>query len=536
MSQPREDRDNIAVDRNEEEQKYDVGGAPMPGRPPPPGGPDQSTLEWGNGAEDGDTGGPRDMAAGAMAGFREVIPAIRDRSCNDRLWAVAFIVSMIVAIVLAFIQISKAFTDDKSKLDFPEYGVVMMFAFLISEMFVLTVMFVPASAFKFLLPLAGFGTPMFAIYSFFQGSKAGGWLGYILGFELLLFTCLQWLHLVAARSWTNGLWIPIYEVASTLVEKNLSYSPFVLILLTIQFPISSIFVMGAEQAFFQDSYLGTFTLLVIMVVGYWACQVVQNIIHMVISGIIIANFTKRRKVDHSTKNSIKRALSTSFGSLARAALLTDFVQGFAWFAQIAPNFMKSQTFEKIQSSMNVYGLALVTRYGCPFAEASDKAWKAFKLMPNFLKVYEEDCTLTVQIHLSWLGSMLTTSFALVMLPYLGQVKKFALSALLRGGATTAAAAKAQAPLIIGQQEKMFWIAASLIVGYMLCSIAITVVRASITTMFIMIVQSPDEMCEAHPEIHAKIKYVWNRKFGNDAWERLVARSAAAERAARQVAV
>eukprot|EP01083_Nonionella_stella_P018844 52409_1 len=160
------------------------------------------------------------------------------------------------------------------------------------------------------------------------------------------------------------------------------------------------------------------------------------------------------------------------------------------------------------------------------------------MMPNHVRMWEEDCTLSIQIHLSWLGSMIIAAFALFVMPVMSLGVKARIALKDTGVTLTQDQLKMETTKGASQDEKMFWLGASLILGFMLTSIAVTVIRASITTMLVMIIQCPEQICEAHPEIHAKLKHAWDRHFGNDAWARLLAgRAVAAKRAAaKKIAV
>jgi hypothetical protein len=246
------------------------------------------------------------------------------------------------------------------------------------------------------------------------------------------------------------------------------------------------------------------TIILMVFSFYWGTQFLRNTLHVVTSGTVGMWWAAPSSGD-PTCGSIKRALTTSFGSIALGSMLIAIVQTLRFLAETARdgarrhrNFVTAclaacalcliRMLEAAMRYFTSYAFCQVALYGTGFVESGKNAFRLFERR-GWSAVFNDyliDRTLTL--------------------------------AGLLFGACSGIVGAAIGRLFIshGDSDDRFDVmvicgAVSFVVGFLVCSIVSGVIESAVKTVFVCFAERPEALLSTHPEEFAEIMSAWWRE-------------------------
>jgi hypothetical protein len=256
----------------------------------------------------------------------------------------------------------------------------------------------------------------------------------------------------------------------------------------------------------QSTSTGTFIATVAWVFFlYWFCYTAQNVAHCTTSGTV-GSWWFTQQPTNAVSGSLKRALTTSFGSIALGSLIVALIQTVRFVLRSLERSMRRsdnvvaaaiiccarcliRQFEELVRYFNKYAFIVVSLYGKSFRAAGGDVWSMFHTR-GWTAIINDDLVEAV-LFVASLGIAAVT--ALVG----GGV------ALAQSGGTLTSVSL---PILI-----------SFIVGILLSTTILGVIDSATKTIFVCYAKAPSALHATHPTAFFKINDAWGQ-FYPDAYE------------------
>jgi hypothetical protein len=240
---------------------------------------------------------------------------------------------------------------------------------------------------------------------------------------------------------------------------------------------------------------------VLLVSFYWGVQVLRNTLHVVTAGTVGTWWATSSGGD-PTWGSLKRACSTSFGSIALGSLIIAVIQAIRAFAEGARNNARRngnfaalccaafavcliRMLEDIMRYFTAYAFCQVALYGTNFWESGRNAFLLFTRR-GWMAVFND-----VIIERSLM-------LAALLFGAICAVFSFFISGLFvdKGSPEDIAAAR----IIAG--------VSGFVVGFLMCAIIAGIIESAVKTVFVCFAERPEALMASHPDEFAEIMGAW----------------------------
>lgn len=234
---------------------------------------------------------------------------------------------------------------------------------------------------------------------------------------------------------------------------------------------------------------------------YWGSQVIRNTLHVVTAGTVGTWWATSGRSD-PTCGSVRRACTTSFGSIALGSLVIAIVQTVRWMAESARNRARRsgnaaaaccaacavcliRYFENILKYFTSYAFCQVALYGNSFWDSGRQAYHLFNRR-GWNAVFNDviiDRTLMM-------GALVFGAICGVSCAIIGRLF------IAKG---------------TGEEQTAVVVITGLlgfVVGVLMCSIVSGVIESAVKTVFVCFADRPEALMATHPSEFAEITSAW----------------------------
>lgn len=220
---------------------------------------------------------------------------------------------------------------------------------------------------------------------------------------------------------------------------------------------------------------------------YWTSQVIKNVVHVTSAGAF-AGWYFVAQAGTPTWDALKRSLTTSFGSIALGSLLMAVLQTIKAFMK--RNSILRCIFgclERLVNLFNHFAFTYVAVYGLTFCDAGAAVWELL-CSKGVDVVISEDLTSTVLMFGSLMGGVVTGWASYYFYPGCGV------------GCSSLAYAFASFGFFI---------------GWVLCLSALEVVHSGVSCFFVCFAEDPAALQRSKPELYREVVEAWAARFPNN---------------------
>jgi len=231
---------------------------------------------------------------------------------------------------------------------------------------------------------------------------------------------------------------------------------------------------------------------------FWASQVVRNIVHMSIGGVAATWYFLVTPDGAGPPNplsrSLKRATTSSFGSICFGSLLVAFVQTLRFmvrsqddgFCAICVDCLLS-CIESMLAFMNKYAFTYIAIYGGNFCDGGQGAWNLLKER-GFDLIINDDLTETVFFTAS-VFTALVVGICVGILAWAFHIN-----------------------------HGLFLVLAAVLLSYLLCAMTMSAMDSGVATMFVCFAEDPGQLETSRPELFAQLRSAWVVRYGVEDWD------------------
>lgn len=214
---------------------------------------------------------------------------------------------------------------------------------------------------------------------------------------------------------------------------------------------------------------------------YWTLEVIKNVVHVTVAGVC-ATWYNTAEPQSPTKQSLKRATTTSFGSVCFGSLVLAIVRALRAMAESQRDGDGCGAFiaicllnclETIVEYVNVYAFSFVAIYGDSYIQGAKKVWQLFK-----------SAGITAIINDDLVGY---TVFAAALV-----------SGLVTGG-LSALIARFMTGDSDMKDQWVLWGIIGVLVGFFMCTVVLNVLLSAISTLFCCWADDPATLFLTHPD-------------------------------------
>ncbi|KAI9892493.1 MAG: putative choline transporter, neither null mutation nor overexpression affects choline transport [Vezdaea aestivalis] len=235
--------------------------------------------------------------------------------------------------------------------------------------------------------------------------------------------------------------------------------------------------------------------------AFWASEVLKNVIHVSISGVYGSwYFCSRNFPKGATRGAAKRALTTSFGSVAFGSLVVSLIQMLKQIVSIAQRQEAAtgstlgaccfcvlgcliSLIEWAISFLNEYAFSFIALYGKPYIAAAKDTWRMMK--DRGFDVLINECLVNPVLTMA----AVFIGYLCALLAYLYLI--FTKPAYNSTGSFT--------PVVL---------AFSFLIGLQITNIFLVPIKSGIATIFVAASFNPEILGRDHPELYAKMIAVY----------------------------
>jgi hypothetical protein len=246
---------------------------------------------------------------------------------------------------------------------------------------------------------------------------------FFMGVIFLFFAGLQilWLYFVRDRIPFAAL---ILEISTHICMRYkasiasgflgvVAFYVYIIFYVSMQFPVSRRLLEQQQQdGQVQGGDAALWTLYLLFF--FWTSQVILNVCHVTVSGLVATWYFcgDHNMPKNPTLSSLKRALTTSFGSICFGSLLVAIIKTLHYLAEQNRrrdnDFIRCVTacilscLEGIMEYFNTYAFVHIAIYGCGYVEASRRTWALAK--DHFWRGAFNDCLIGPTISWTSIGA------------------------------------------------------------------------------------------------------------------------------------
>ena len=260
--------------------------------------------------------------------------------------------------------------------------------------------------------------------------------------------------------------------------------------------------LPASDPAMDNKYRALYGVSVLLVLSfYWGTQVVRNTLHVVTAGTVGTWWADAHAGD-PTCGSVRRACTTSFGSIALGSLLIAIVQTLRWMAESAQrNAARNgnvaarccmcfaacivRMLEDVLKYFTAYAFCEVALYGTSFWESGRKAFTLFGRR-GWNAVFND----TIIDRALVLGSFVFGAIASLSSALIGRLF------IARGGPDQVATVTLICAVV------------GFVVGVLMCMIISGIIESAVKTVFVCFAEAPEKLLAAHPREFSELTAAW----------------------------
>lgn len=251
----------------------------------------------------------------------------------------------------------------------------------------------------------------------------------------------------------------------------------------------------------RDNTVSYVVLFLTLVSFYWTSQVVKNVLHVTVAGVAATYYflvsPSNPNPPNPTAGSLKRATTTSFGSICLGSLILSLVRALRAVVILASQQPNGNArggaavaracaycvarcllgiLDRVVEYVNQYAFAQVAIYGKSYCEAAHATWELFKV-----RGFE---------------ALINDSLVGVALGF----------ASLMGGLTGAAVSAALSSFVFEEAAGSWvvWAVIGFLFGFGLTMLAVEVVESAVTTLFVCLAEDPASLQRSKPAMYAQL--------------------------------
>ncbi len=233
---------------------------------------------------------------------------------------------------------------------------------------------------------------------------------------------------------------------------------------------------------------------------YWGMQVWRNVLHVTIAGTV-GTWWRHARAASPTAGALKRAMTTSFGTIALGSLIIAFIQTLKAMARNAKRRSSGGShagfailqcclgcIERLAEYFTSYAFVMAALYGGTFYQSATRVMTLFK-----------DRGFTAIINDSIIDTALGFGLLLVAILNAG-------IGVLFGYALHSSA---------GDVRTLFMAVGGILgalFGVGMCSIVTSVIHSSVQTVFVCWAEAPSALAESHPDHFANLLDAWMERY------------------------
>lgn len=226
---------------------------------------------------------------------------------------------------------------------------------------------------------------------------------------------------------------------------------------------------------------------------YWGLQVFKNVSHTTIAGTV-ATFWYNSESKGATRSSLRRSMTTSFGSICFGSLIVAIIQALR---QLAEQARQEGSFlgclcecilgciQSIVEYINRWAYVYVGIYGYKFTQAGKAVFQLFN-QRGFDAIINDDL--------------------------IGNVLGFAALAIGLICAGAGAAIAHYTDIVDFENATIFLAVLGLFVGVGVAITPLSVVDSSVATIFVCFAEDPSAFAQSHPELYQPLVTEWHNLY------------------------
>jgi len=226
---------------------------------------------------------------------------------------------------------------------------------------------------------------------------------------------------------------------------------------------------------------------------FWSSQVVRNVVHTTVGGVTATWYFLVGPEENGPPSplgrSLKRALTTSFGSICLGSLLVSLIQTIRFMVRSQDDGFCAlcvdcclSCIESALEFMNKYAFTYIAIYGGDFCDGGQAAWGLLKER-GFDLIINDDLTETVFVT----ASLFTAILVGVVTGLVG--------------------------VLFHIKGALYLALAGALLGYVICSLTLSVMDSGVATLFICFAEDPGQLEAARPELYAELRAAWVVRYG-----------------------
>lgn len=254
----------------------------------------------------------------------------------------------------------------------------------------------------------------------------------------------------------------------------------------------------------EGIYLVYFFLLVSL---HWGSQTVKNVVHTAVSGSLATWYFMfpTQMPSNPTLKSVKRSLTTSFGSICLGSLIVAIISAIRGVMRAGRRtrnpFIRGCVLcilgciERIVQYFNVYAFTYVAIYGKTYCDAGKATWQLFQ-SKGISAIVNDDLS----------GSVL--SFACFIT---GAIVVAATIGVGHFGYDMTNVTKFHGD---GTLYLILWCVIGFLVGFVLCMCSMIVIRSGVATIFVCFAEDPQALADSKPVVYNDLVTAWAKRHGS----------------------
>lgn len=422
-----------------------------------------------------------------------------DGRYRDPVWAVAFIVHLVVMIAIIVINMTSSLAYDNGHAS----NLASSYTGMLWLAFVSAVVAVAVASFSlgFMMKHA---TVLVKISLYFSVAMSGfiGILGLLSGQVYMAVMGLIMFAVGICYAWVVWSRIPFaaanLSTALTAVRANMGLALIAYLSCFLAIGWSMLWLLGVGRAASTENVVVLFLLLLSY---YWVHQVITNTVHVTTAGAIGTWWFVPDEASSwnslAIRESFGRATTTSFGSICMGSLLLALVQALRTTRHIIRdnddcNIVAClidcilSCLESIIEYLNKWAYVYVGLYGFPYVEAAKNVLQLFE-HKGWTVVVTDDLVDNVLSLVSLSIGLLTGLVSLAL---------------------SAADPNLLAEFGYNGNTHLAGFVVGFVVGFVISSVLMSVVASAVNTVIVCFAESPGEFQTNHPELSAEMRSAW----------------------------
>jgi hypothetical protein len=230
-----------------------------------------------------------------------------------------------------------------------------------------------------------------------------------------------------------------------------------------------------------------FVYFIFLVSFYWSSQVIKNVVHVTVSGVLGTWYFlyPANAPPSPTSAAFKRATTTSFGSICLGSLIIAVIRALRTMVRAAKDNKNEwvrcivlcflNCLDSLVTYFNVYAFTQVAIYGKTYCEAATATWQLLKSR-GIDAIINDDL----------IGTVLTFG-------------------ALIGGLVVAVIGAVCAKWVVVFDPWGIWAAIGFLIGFAMTLICMEVVQSAVCALFVCFAEDPQALNDTKPEVYAKFR-------------------------------